>query len=93
MRGKPGLNQRSKTNWENHELKTGFLRISIYWLNLKLASLIRKKKKGEKIQITNIRNERGYITTTNIKNNEYVMNSFMPVYLKTFGIYNFVKLI
>ena len=30
MRGKPGLNQRSKTNWENHELKIGFLRISIY---------------------------------------------------------------
>lgn len=92
MRGRPGLNQRSKTNWENHELKTGFLRISIYWLNLKLASLIRKKKKGEKIQIANIRNERGDITT-NIKNNEYITNSFMPVYLKVFGIYNFVKLI
>ena len=51
MRGKPGLNQRSKTNWENHELKTGFLRLSICWLNLKLASLIRKKKKERKYKL------------------------------------------
>lgn len=60
MRGRPGLNQRSKTNWENHELKTGFLRISIYWLNLKLARLIRKKKKEErkyKLPVSGMREE------------------------------------